>query len=105
MRTAHPLGSRPELGEGGPGIDPERGDSHHSLQPELRRGCHPIGQRLEVGQRAAATRGVAIQAGLDQYVQGALASPALPRGADSSLQCLDQSRRIHRLHLRRPSSY
>jgi hypothetical protein len=48
MRTAQPLGSQLKLGEGIPGIDPERGDCHHSFQPELRRGRYPIRQCLKL---------------------------------------------------------
>jgi hypothetical protein len=102
VRTAQSLCGCAELGESCPGSDTERRNPHHSFQPELRCGRHPIGQRLEMWQRAAATRRVAVQAGLDEHAEGAAALPGLPRGTGSSIQGLNQSGRIHRLHLHRP---
>jgi hypothetical protein len=48
MRTAHAGSGCEKLSEGCPGIDTERRNPHHSLQPQLWGGCHPIGQRFEL---------------------------------------------------------
>jgi hypothetical protein len=56
-----------------------------------RSGCHPLGQRLELGQRAATTRRVAVQAGLDEDPEGRVAWPGLSRGTNRTVQCLDQA--------------